>query len=204
MGNYDDILDDWTRGYLGEDPEEASKYVVSSAGSKYNTGYTYASKAPLIKLPELEIQINRDTLIDNNREVTFTVIPQRDVHILRLYAAQSVRFNSLAYNGMNVLKDSTNYVLSGRENNFLMQYNVSKNDSLEVKYSISEGLDPKFSILEYSLDLMDNPAFTINRRPNYSMPKPFVTTDAVIVKSQININEIRAAIKDTITPPANE
>lgn len=201
---YDDILDNWTRGYLGENPEEASKYVVSSAGSKYNTGYTYASKAPLIYLPEFAIKINRDTLIDNNREVTFTIIPQRDVHILRLYADQSVRFNSLAYNGMNVPKDSTGYVLNGRENNFLMHYNVSENDSLEVKYSISEGIDPQFSILEYSLDLLDNPAFTINRRPDYTMPKPFITTDAVIVKSQININEIRASVNNTITPSANE
>jgi hypothetical protein len=95
-------------------------------------------------------------------------------------------------------------VLSERENNFLMHYNVSKNDSLEVKYSITDGIDPQFSILEYSLDLLDNPAFTINRRPDYTMPKPFVTTDAVIVKSQININEIRDAVKDTITHPANE
>jgi Peptidase family M28 len=201
---YDNILDDWTRGYLGEDPEEASKYVVSSAGNKYNTGYTYASKAPLINLPELAIQINRDTLIDRNREVTFTILPQRDVHILRLYADQSIRFKSLTYNGMSVPKDSTGMVLSGRENNFLMHYNVSKNDSLEVKYLISDGVDPQFSILEYSLDLIDNPAFTINRRPDYTMPKPFVTTDAVIVKSEININEIRAAVKDTITHPANE
>jgi hypothetical protein len=201
---YDNILDDWTRGYLGEDPKEVSKYVVSSAGSKYNSGYTYASKAPLINLPELAIQINRDTLIDSNREVTFTILPQRDVHILRLYADQSIRFKSLTYNGMSVPKDSTGIVLSGRENNFLMHYNVSKNDSLEVKYSISDGVDPQFSILEYSLDLMDNPAFTINRRPDYTMPKPFVTTDAVIVKSQININEIRAAVKDTLTHPANQ
>ena len=201
---YDDILDDWTRGYFVEDPEEASKYVVSSAGSKYNTGYTYASKAPLINLPEFAIQINRDTLIDNNRDVTFTIIPQRDVHILRLYADKSVLFNSLAYNGMNVPKDSTSYVLSERENNFLMHYTVSKNDSLEVKYSITDGIDPQFSILEYSLDLLDNPAFTINRRPDHTMPKPFVTTDAVIVKSQININEILVAVKDTLISPANE
>jgi len=177
---------------------------VSSAGSKYNTGYTYASKAPLINLPKFKIQINRDTLIDSNREVTFTILPQRDVHILRLYADQSISFNSLAYNGMSVAKDSTGTVLSGRENNFLMHYNVSKNDSLEIKYSIPDGADPQFSILEYSLDLMDNPAFTINQRLNYMMPKPFVTTDAVIVKSQININESRTAVKDTITHPANE
>ena len=31
---YDAILDEWTKGYLGDNPEEASKYVTSSAGEQ--------------------------------------------------------------------------------------------------------------------------------------------------------------------------
>ncbi|MEM7187929.1 MAG: M20/M25/M40 family metallo-hydrolase, partial [Bacteroidota bacterium] len=87
---YDSELDDWTRGYLGDTPEEASKYVTSSAGSKYNTGYSYAAEAPNISLPEYEVRIEQDTLKGTTREVTFTVIPKRDVHILRLYADSEV------------------------------------------------------------------------------------------------------------------
>ena len=43
---YDENPDEWVRGYLGDTPEEASKYVTSSAGSKYNTGYRFAAPAP--------------------------------------------------------------------------------------------------------------------------------------------------------------
>ena len=111
-------LDDWTKGYLGDDPEEASKYVTSSAGSKYNTGYSYASEAPNINLPEHELRIEKDSLKGDLREVTFTIIPKRDVNIIRLYADQEVTFNSLSYNGMEVKKDSTGNVLSGRQSNF--------------------------------------------------------------------------------------
>lgn len=200
---YDTYLDDWTRGYLGDAPEEASKYVTSSAGSKYNTGYSFAAEAPNINLPQQSIRIDNDTLKGSLREVTFTIIPKRDVHILRLYADKDVTFNSLTYNGMEVKKDSTGNVLSARESNFLMQYNVSETDSLEVKYVLSDGVDPKFNLLEYSLDLLSNKSFTVNKRPKNTMPRPFVTTDAVIVKRSFDINALRS-VRDTLTLPVNE
>ncbi len=200
---YDKSLDEWTKGYLGDTPDEASKYVTSSAGSKYNTGYSYAAQAPTIQLPPQEIRVDRDTLIEDLREMTFTIIPQRDVHIIRLYANQDVTFHKLAYNGMSVPKDSLGLILSDRESNFLMHYNVSEKDSLEVTFSIDKDVDPKFNTLEYSLDLTTNPAFTINRRPKYTMPKPFVTTDAVIVKSSFDINGLKQT-QNTLTSPVNE
>ncbi|MEL6810057.1 MAG: M20/M25/M40 family metallo-hydrolase [Bacteroidota bacterium] len=201
---YDQQPDEWVQGYLGENPDEAAKYVTSSAGSKYNTGYSFAAPAPPIQLPPFDVRVDKDTLIETNREVTFTILPRRDVHILRLYADSTVAFNAMTYNGMEVKKDSLGMVLGKRESNFLLHYNVSQQDSLEVKYSIPEGTDPKFSVLEYSLDLLENPAFTVNKRPKDRMPKPFVTTDAVVIKRDIDINALRATVSDTITPLADE
>jgi len=201
---YDRDLDEWTRGYLGDTPEEASKYVVSSAGNKYNIGYSYAAEAPNIQLPRHILTLNADTLAGNNREVSFTIMPQRDVHIIRLYADQDVAFNSMSYNGMSVPKDSTGTVLGLRESKFLVQYYVSETDSLEISYSVAEGVNPNFSMLEYSLDLTTNPAFTINRRPKNTMPKGFVTSDAVIIKSTLDIEKLRRTAQDTITLPADE
>ncbi|MDC8002535.1 M20/M25/M40 family metallo-hydrolase [Aureisphaera galaxeae] len=194
---YDNNPGEWVKGYLGESPEEASKYVVSSSGSKYNTGYTYAAPAPLINVPQFDIRLEKDTIIDNNKEVTFTLLPKRDVHILRLYADSTVVFNSLAYNGMQVPADSTGAIPRVRSNNFLMHYNVSESDSLEVSYSLPIDVEPNFSVLEYSLDLTENPLFTINKRPAHTMPLPFVTTDAVIVKKDIDLKALRA-VNDTI------
>jgi hypothetical protein len=189
---YDENPDEWVKGYLGDEPEEASKYVKSSAGSKYKTGYRYANNAPNIDLQKFEIRLEKDTLIGDNQEVTFTIIPKRDVHILRLYADTLANFNSIAYNSMEVKKDSLGKI--ERRNQFMMHYNVSKNDSLEVKYSLQKDIDPKFSVLEYSLDLLDNQAFTIQKRPKTTMPKPFVTTDAVIVKRNIDLKSLMKEI----------
>ncbi len=201
---YDQKLDEWTKGYLGEDPEEASKFVVSSSGSKYNSGYSYAAPAPSISLPQFEVRLDRDTIVGDNQEVTFTIIPKRDVHIIRLYADTTAIFNELAYNGMGVEKDSLGKVLSDRDNKFLMHYNVSGTDSLEVKYSLNASLDPKFSVLEYSLDLIENPLFTVNKRPKTTMPKPFITTDAVIVKRNIDLKKMLASKNDSLIPVMNE
>jgi hypothetical protein len=41
-------------------------------------------------------------------------------------------------------------------------------------------------VLEYSYDLLNHPQFTINKRADYMMPKPFIVTDAVIVKKELN------------------
>ena len=201
---YDRNPDEWVQGYIGENPEEASKYVVSSAGSKYNTGYQFAAPAPQIVLSEFEVRIEQDTIIDDNADVRFTILPRRDVHILRLYADSLTTFNHLSYNGMDVKRDSLGRILAERESNFLLHYNVSENDSLEVHYRLPVGVDPKFSVLEYSLDLMSNPAFTVQKRPKTTMPKPFITTDAVLVKRSIDIQALRVQQLDSVNDLLDE
>ncbi|NND63166.1 MAG: M20/M25/M40 family metallo-hydrolase [Flavobacteriaceae bacterium] len=201
---YDDILDDWTEGYLGEEPEEASKYVSNVSGSKYGTSYSYASKAPNINLPEFKLVKNIDSINGENRELKFTIIPQRRVNQLSLYADSTLVFNSLAYNGKSVSADSTGKVYSKRRSNGLLRFYVTASDSLEVSCSLPSNADAKFTILEYSFDLMDNDLFTVNKRPKNTMPKPFVVTDAVIQKKTFDLTSIPLAVNDTITPPANE
>ena len=44
-----------------------------------------------------------------------------------------------------------------------------------------------FTVLEYSYDLLNHPQFTINKRADYMMPKPFIVTDAIIVKKELNM-----------------
>ena len=62
---YDKILDDWTKGYVGEKPREVSSEILSASGSKYNTGYTYAAQAPEKPIPPFEAILKKDTLINN-------------------------------------------------------------------------------------------------------------------------------------------
>lgn len=183
--SYDTLLDDWTQGYLGELPEQASNYVESAAGSKYNTGYSYASKAPVKRISNFKAILKKDTVINNIRSVDLTVIPQRKVNLIRFYADKSLVFKSFHCNSLQLPLDSI------RSNNVLFRYYVSDQDSLNISYSISAKEMVRFNVLEYSYDLMTHPDFTINKRPDNMMPKPFVNTDAIVLKKEIDVAALK-------------
>jgi len=70
-------------------------------------------------------------------------------------------------------------------NNRLLTFYVYEMDTLEVSYTITQDLQPTFTLLEYSFDLMDNPWVEMKTRTNRMMPKPFVFNDALVIKQKI-------------------
>ena len=94
---YDKILDDWTKGYLGENPEEASNYITHASGSKYAKGYSFAVEAPAKNIPLFKAVLNSDTIINDIKKRTFTIIPNRNVNQISLYVAEEVEFNFLSF-----------------------------------------------------------------------------------------------------------
>jgi hypothetical protein len=194
---YDKTLDDWTKGYLGENPEEASNYISYASGSKYSRGYSYAAEAPAKNIPLFEAVLNKDTLINNIKKRTFTIIPNRNVNQISLYAEEGVEFDFLSFNGqslpLNNNKNSASQKIKSKE---LVRYYVSDKDSLEVSYEVSKDQQVSFTVMEYSYDLLEHPQFTINNRAENMMPKPFVVTDAIIVKKKIVIDDLPLKVRD--------
>ena len=72
----------------------------------------------------------------------------------------------------------------------LVRYYVSDKDSLVISYEVSKNQKVSFTVLEYSYDLLNHPQFTINKRADYMMPKPFIVTDAIIVKKELNMEDL--------------
>jgi len=201
---YDNVLDEWTEGYLGDTPEAAKKYVDNPSGSKYQTGYSYAVETPSKEIPAFDIKLNKDTLVNGLRNVVFTMIPQRKVNKINVYVDKDIMFNTLAWNGKSVKADSTGKVYSKRRSNGLLSYYITDNDSLEVSYSIAPDTPVSFTAIEYSFDLFSNPQFTMSKRPNYTMPKPFVITDAIAITKTFAIDELPKPVLDSINPTLNE
>ena len=196
---YDKIVDDWTKEYLGDTPYEASKYVQSASGSKYNTGYTFASEAPVKNIPLFETVLKKDTVIGNFRNVTFRIIPKRDIQQIEIYAETNILFNALSFNGKSVPKDSSGHVFANRRSNKLVRFYVAENDSLEVSYSTKKDAEVSFTVVEYSFDLLSNSQFTINQRPKNTMPKPFIVTDAIAIQKSISINSLQVKTQNAVT-----
>ncbi len=195
---YDKILDSWTKGYLGETPQEAGKYIENVPGSKYNSGYTFASEAPVKDISSFESRLEKDTIIDGFRNVTFTILPKRPVNQIDLYANKDISFQSLSFNGKSFTQDNSDSINSDREGSNLLQFFVANNDSLEVFYSVKQEIPVSFTAIEYSFDLLTNSQFTINKRSKTMTPKPFVITDAIVVKKSFTIDSLPKTVKDTI------
>ena len=178
---YDTILDDWTKTYIGSDPKEASTLFNSAARSKYNSGYTFAAEAPHYDIPHYQATTTQDTLIRDQRKVSLKFLAEKKAAVLLLYVDQEITFSSLSYNGVDVVEN-----LSFTEkNNRLLTFSVQELDSLEVSYTLPQGINPTFTLHEYSFDLMDNPWVEVSPRTNSMMPKPFVFTDALVIKQKI-------------------
>ena len=195
---YDKILDDWTKGYLGENPEEASNYISYASGSKYAKGYSFAVEAPAKNIPLFKAVLNSDTIINDIKKRTFTIIPNRNVNQISLYVAEGVEFDFLSFNSQSLpLNNNENHASQKIKSKELVRYYVSDKDSLEVSYEVSKDQKVSFTVMEYSYDLLDHPQFKINNRAENMMPKPFVVTDAIIVKKKITIDDLPLKIKDS-------
>jgi hypothetical protein len=196
---YDNEIDEWTQGYLGDAPEKPSKYIENAAGSKYNIGYSFAKEAPAKDIKAATIRIEADSVATNSRATTITILPQRDTHELFVYLDKEFKFETLEFNGKKVSQDTSVSDFKNRPSNRLLRYYVADSDSLEIKYSTIKMTMPSFSVMEFSFDLMTHPQFSINKRPAHMMPMPFVNTDAIVTKKTFVLDSMSVRKRDLIS-----
>ena len=132
---YDKQVDEWTQKFLGENPENATKYLDEAAYSKYGISYTYAAESPDRQIPDFEVILDEDTIINNLRNIRFTIIPKRNVNKIDLYSAEDISFHSLEFNGKKASVTDSTKLYRGTKNSALIRYYVSNNDSLKVKFT---------------------------------------------------------------------
>lgn len=195
---YDNEIDEWTQQYLGENPEDASQILGVASYNKYGTNFSYAAVAPEKTIADFEVILEEDTLVEKSRNVRFTIVPKRKVNKIDLYSVENTSFKTLEFNGKKAMVSNASENYRGTKNVALINYYVSENDSLKVKFSVEKGIPVSFKVMEYSFDLIADPQFNISKRPNYTMPKPFVITDAVAVKRTFSVDSLKMRVIDTL------
>jgi hypothetical protein len=200
---YDSKMDPWTTQFLGENPQNASQVLEEVAYNKYGTNYTFAKKASLKTLPDFEVLLEQDTVMENFRKVKLAIVPTRLVNKIDLYA-NNVEFQSLSFNGKEMPVATISKDYRGTKNRALINYYVSRGDSLKVEFSVKKEASVSFKILEYSFDLLANSSFQIAERPDYTMPKPFVITDAIAIKRTIFIDSLKQNPMNINQKPSSE
>lgn len=186
---YDTVLDKYTTNFIEENAKEASYLNNNTFGSKYASGFTYASSAPLKAIPEPKIEVYNDTVIDNKRYFNICIMPQRNVQRIEVFSDSTNLFNSFKINGVNAYrKKGDSLVFKNRNNNRLFSFFVSENEEfLDLQISVPKTQKTSLQLFEASFDLLDNNLFSIPKRNTNMIPKPFVLNDAVLVKKTIVI-----------------
>src|SRR5690554_755913 len=187
---FDKKLDAWTEKYLGAHPLKALEKEVSASYNKYGMDYTFVAETALRNIEKSEVTITKDSIIDDLRHLDFTITPQRKVNKIELYATENATFSHLEFNGKEADTSQKNVIYRGTENLALVHYFISNQDSLQVKLVGDKRIPLSFRILEYGFDLLDHPEFEISERPDNTMPKPFVLTDAIVIKHTLSIDSL--------------
>lgn len=182
---YDGILDDWNSSYF-MDPISNSNQI--SLGSKYNTKFNKIALANSINLPESDVHISVDTIINTYRHVKFCVMPKRKLNSIEINSNTKQNFENFSINGTNVSTKIESKFLK-KDNPRIATYIVVNEEPLEISFKIKKGQQPHLELLETSHDLLSNTLLNVAKRKEHMIPKPFVINDAIITKNTIKFND---------------
>ncbi|MEM9680581.1 MAG: M28 family peptidase, partial [Bacteroidota bacterium] len=187
-GTYDQLLDPWTKAYLTDNPNDNETLSKNTMESKYNTRFTYSSKADVKPIPQPLIERMMDTVIDNLRHVRLYIAPQRIVNRIEVFSDTTNVYNSFKINGLPVKNTGPDDMAFGdRWRNRLFTYYVADENYLDLEFSVPKDQKTTMEIYESSFDLIGHPQLKIPKRPKDMIPKPFILNDAVIIKKTITI-----------------
>lgn len=180
---YDTNLDEWTKGYLGEKPKNASSLNINKLYSKYGSKYTFKADAPVKNIQKPTINFVRDSVIGNQRYLKIVITPNRKVNRYDIFNNGKAQIHHLKANGVKSIDVKSNII--AKKTNKILSYYVVENIPLELEFSINSNEKLHLSLVESSFDLMQNPAFSMAKRRDWMIPTPFVLTDAIIVTQKV-------------------
>ena len=177
---YDHVLSSWTSQYVEANKAEPKNPSYDILSSKYGTGFTYTSEAPVKNIAPPKIETTLDTIIGDHRKLEICLTPQRSTNRLEIFT-NDVEITKATINRIEL----SEYYLKNRKNSKLVTHYVSNNDYTELQITIPKESALELTLYEASNDLLNNPLFTVPPRPENNIPMPFVLNDAILVSKKI-------------------
>ncbi len=173
---YEHMVSDWTAQYIGANKKVPEELADKTISSKYSSGFTYVSSAPIKEIIPPKIETTRDTIVGDERILELCITPQRDVNRLEIFT------NNIALNEATVNKiELSDHYLANRTKGKLITHYISNNDYTELQLTFPKEAKLELTIYEASNDLLNNSQFTVPERPEDNIPMPFVLNDAILV-----------------------
>ena len=190
--SYDEMPDEWTRKYFGEDPVILTN-AETKFSSKYNSGFTWRSDAPKIDIKSPEIILQKIDSSNNEFQYSLKIAPNRDAKRIEIYTENITDFNDFKVNGLQAenvkLGEESFNMFTRRWKNRLLSYYISSKDTLRMNFSLDKTKSAEFILYESSYDLLENKELDVPKRSETMIPKPFILNDAVIYKKRIMLNQ---------------
>ena len=172
---YDHVLVDWNGQFLDSEKRVPEPGEFNMIPSKYRSEFTYVKEAQKKDIPLPQIDTVTDTIIGNERVLEICLTPKRDVNRVDVYT-NPIKLNSAKVNRIPL----SEYFLENRRKRLMTHY-VSNNDYTELELSFPKDSTLELTFYEASNDLLSNSLFTVPKRPENSIPMPFVLNDAILV-----------------------
>lgn len=196
---YDVNLDEWTKGYLGDNPKSGTSLNINKLYSKYGSEFTFMASAPLKNIAKPTIEFLRDTVKGNQHLYRIKITSNRKVNRYDIFNNHDITINNFRANGVKAIDFKSN--ISGKIGGKLLSYYVIDNTPLEIEFSIPVTQKLDLNLVESSFDLLTNPLFSMAKRKSWMIPTPFVLNDAVIVRQKIKAS---AFLENNNKPISND
>ena len=196
---YDSNLDEWTKGYLGEKPESAEMLNKNKMYSKYNSGFSYMAKAPIKNILKPTIHFLKDSVIQGTRHLKISITPNRNVNRYNVFFNKTKPQNLIA-NGVKEVAFKSN--ISSKDNQKVLTYYVKNNEPLVIEFSIPKNQTLDLDLKESSFDLLENPLFSMSKRRDWMIPKPFVLNDAILLEQKVKASP-KTLVTNQVTTTIN-
>ena len=178
---YDTNLDEWTKGYLGENPKDAKILNSNKLYSKYGSEFTFMADAPIKNVAKPTIEFVEDSTIGSQRYLKIVISPNRKVNRYDVFS--NTKINNLMANGVKSIDLKSNII--AKNTTKLLSYYVVDAIPLTLEFSINSNQKLDMNLVESSFDLMTNPLFSMAKRRDWMIATPFVLNDAVVIKQKI-------------------
>ncbi|WP_299246142.1 M28 family peptidase [uncultured Aquimarina sp.] len=188
--SYDHTLDSWTKNYIDRLKNLAKDWNQNTIESKYSNSFNYVNDAPLKDIKSIKIETSFDSIVGDKRILDICLRPQRDINRIDLFMRKSFNFESLLANGVApkdvTYRDGSRYnAFTNRWNNRLLTYHLRNNEPLELRMQFHKDSVPEIVVYESSYDLLENDLFSVPKRSETMIPKPFVLNDAITIKKTL-------------------
>ncbi|CAM1350862.1 M20/M25/M40 family metallo-hydrolase [Tenacibaculum insulae] len=180
---YNKTLDGFTKQVFKNDYLKGNLPSIKGK-SKYNTSFNFHKETENKNFKLSKIKINEDKIIDNERNLSFTITPKRNINRFEFNNNEKITLKELNING--VLYDKGRR-FTADEGTLLIYQMANSDKDLTISFIVDENVQPDITLNEISYDLLSNKKFNLKPRSEIMMPMPFVVNDAIICSRKIKL-----------------